>query len=48
MSVVKDAHLYDNDLEVNIKDFRSFYSQYDKRRNKSFDIFPEFKLEGEK
>mgnify|MGYP002629055968 CR=1 FL=1 len=47
VSVVEDAHLYDNDLEVNTKDFRSFYKQYDERRNKSFDVFPKFLLHGE-
>lgn len=41
VNVIETPHLYDDDLELNRKDFRRFYDQYSKRRNKTVDVFPE-------
>ena len=40
VSVIETPHAYDDDLELNRKDFKSFYSQYSHRRNKTLDVFP--------
>lgn len=45
VNVIETPHSYDEDLELNRKDFRKFYDQYSKRRNKTIDIFPEEFLE---
>jgi organic radical activating enzyme len=44
--VVETAHAYDNDLEINRRDFKSFFKQYDKRRNKTIEVFPDYFLNG--
>lgn len=41
VNVIETPHLYDDDLEMNRKDFRRFYDQYSKRRNKTVNVFPE-------
>lgn len=41
VDVIETPHLYDTDLEKNRKDFKRFYDQYSKRRDKSIDVFPE-------
>ena len=38
---VDSAHSYVSDKEILWKDFKSFYSQYDIRRNKDINVFPE-------
>jgi organic radical activating enzyme len=40
VNVIETPHAYDDDLELNRKDFKSFYSQYSHRRNKTLDVFP--------
>lgn len=41
VNVIETPHSYDEDLDLNRKDFRRFYDQYSKRRNKTIDVFPE-------
>lgn len=41
VDVIETPHLYDTDLEKNRRDFKRFYTQYSKRRNKPIDVFPE-------
>tara|TARA_B100000287_G_scaffold403062_1_gene424503 strand:+ start:336 stop:1667 length:1332 start_codon:yes stop_codon:yes gene_type:complete len=41
VNVIETPHSYDTDIEKNRKDFKRFYTQYDKRRDKSIRIFPE-------
>jgi hypothetical protein len=41
VKVVETPHSYDTDIALNREDFKQFYDQYDKRRNKSIRIFPE-------
>ena len=45
VNVIETPHSYDTDIEKNRKDFKRFYTQYDKRRNKSIRIFPEHFLQ---
>jgi len=45
VKVIETAHSYDDDLEVNRRDFKSFFKQYDKRRNTSINVFPDYFLE---
>lgn len=45
VSVIETPHSYDTDLTLNRADFKRFYDQYSKRRNKSIDIFPKEFLE---
>lgn len=45
VKVVETAHEYDTDLDINRKDFKRFFNQYDQRRNKSIEIFPDYFLE---
>ena len=46
VKVVQQGHDYhDFDWEANVRDFKRFYSQYDKRRNKTIEVFPEDFLE---
>lgn len=40
VKVIDIPHSYDKDIEQNRKDFKRFYTQYDKRRNKSIEVFP--------
>ena len=45
VNVIETPHSYDTDIEKNRKDFKSFYQQYDRRRNKTINIFPDNFLE---
>ena len=45
VNVIETPHSYDTDIEQNRRDFKSFYQQYDRRRNKTINIFPENFLE---
>ncbi len=45
VNVIETPHSYDTDIEKNRKDFKRFYTQYDKRRNKSIRIFPKHFLQ---
>jgi organic radical activating enzyme len=45
VKVIKTAHSYDDDLEINRRDFKSFFKQYDKRRNTDINVFPDYFLE---
>jgi len=40
IKVVETPHSYDTDIELNRSDFKKFYDQYDKRRDKTIRIFP--------
>jgi hypothetical protein len=44
IKVIETAHSGALDMEANIRDFKSFYDQYDKRRNLDIEIFPEYFL----
>lgn len=41
VNVIETPHSYDTDLEKNRRDFKRFYDQYSKRRDKSINVFPE-------
>lgn len=45
VNVIETPHSYDTDIEQNRRDFKSFYQQYDRRRNKTINIFPDNFLE---
>ena len=45
VNVIETPHSYDTDLDKNRQDFKRFYTQYDKRRDKSIRIFPNNFLE---
>ena len=46
VKVVQQGHDYhDFDWEANVRDFKRFYSQYDKRRDRTIEVFPEDFLE---
>jgi len=45
VKVIKTAHTYDDDMAINERDFKNFFKQYDKRRNTSIDVFPDYFLE---
>jgi hypothetical protein len=44
INVVETAHSDALDMEANKRDFKSFYNQYDERRNLDIGIFPEYFL----
>lgn len=41
VDIIETPHLYDTDLDKNRRDFKRFYEQYSKRRDKNIDVFPE-------
>ena len=44
--VVEQGHdFHDHDKSANVRDFKRFYSQYDIRRNRTIEVFPQYFLD---
>jgi organic radical activating enzyme len=46
IKVVKQGHdFHDDSRDANVRDFKRFYTQYDKRRDRTIEVFPDYFLD---